>query len=855
MTTNFALSLSFEGIRLLHRVPGGWHLVSDVALDSPDLAAELADLRNKGLQLEPTGMQTKLLIPDSQIKYLSIDSAQTTLDDVHAALEGATPYAIDELVIDFDRTGGRTYIAAVAKETLDEAEAFAADNQFSPVSFAAIPEELTFRNEVFFGPTKIARDILGDVEVLRDPDPVRITGDAVFPVDSDDPQALPSFLKHEDAPTTDVAPPEAEIVFASRNRATADERPARDDAPSEHSDIPEDASAPDAVFVRRQDTPVLAVPTGVVDGPALQDPVPEAAPAPVTPLVADVPEPVAAPPVAPAAGGFASRRSAEVTAPLAAPERPATFEHPADPAPAPAPKAAATARVGGKPKYLGLMLTAGLLVFLFLVALWANTLTDTGLAGLFRSDPVETAPETQEPIIAAAPVVETQPLVAPPEPVEQSPAPSALAPETVVPAPDNAAQPLPIVRAPVGRVLSPAEADRIYAATGVYQRAPRLPLIPRVTSLDGFRQSQPLPISVRPEQATMPPVDLMLPDALVAAPLNPPAAGITFQRDLRGFILATPDGTVTPDGVIVYAGRPDPAPPARPGSETVVETPVAEAPVAEPEGPALVLVGGRPPIVPPLRPEGLVPEDAVIAQTPTQDPAEADEAPAPDDLVASLAVSPGGVDLTGLRPAERPAEPDIQTDAAEETPEVFADPTLAGFRPALRPANLAPALPETPDLTDVIAAIAEAAPPSAFQDVTARAIATSPRPDTRPRNFAQVVARAQAAAARVQPTTAAPAQRAAVAASAAPATPSGPVPGSVAQAATIDNAIRLRDLNLIGVYGRPNARRALVRLSNGRYVKVEVGSTLDGGRVTAIGDSALNFVKRGRTYALQLPQS
>jgi len=80
-----------------------------------------------------------------------------------------------------------------------------------------------------------------------------------------------------------------------------------------------------------------------------------------------------------------------------------------------------------------------------------------------------------------------------------------------------------------------------------------------------------------------------------------------------------------------------------------------------------------------------------------------------------------------------------------------------------------------------------------------------------------------------------------------------PVSGGVARAATVDNAIRLRDMNLIGVYGRPNARRALIRMGNGRYVKVEVGSALDGGRVTAIGDSALNFVKSGRTYALQLP--
>ena len=48
--------------------------------------------------------------------------------------------------------------------------------------------------------------------------------------------------------------------------------------------------------------------------------------------------------------------------------------------------------------------------------------------------------------------------------------------------------------------------------------------------------------------------------------------------------------------------------------------------------------------------------------------------------------------------------------------------------------------------------------------------------------------------------------------------------------------------------------RALVRLGNGQFVRVQVGSDLDGGQVTAIGENALNYVKRGTTYALQIPQ-
>ncbi|MBU2358806.1 MAG: hypothetical protein KKB02_07765, partial [Alphaproteobacteria bacterium] len=201
-------------------------------------------------------------------------------------------------------------------------------------------------------------------------------------------------------------------------------------------------------------------------------------------------------------------------------------------------------------------------------------------------------------------------------------------------------------------------------------------------------------------------------------------------------------------------------------------------------------------------------------------------------------------------------------------PAAVAIAAYTGTRPVLRPAGIAPpatqeTTPEevapTPvaDISAVAAAIAAAAPRSSFTNRTALAVSIIPRPAPRPRNFAQVVARTRTVA--PPPAAAAPAaptRTAAVAATPAPPTivaPSGNVPGGVARAATIDKAMNMRQMNLVGVYGKPNARRALVRLGNGRYVKVEVGSRLDGGQVTAIGDTALNFVKRGKTYALTLP--
>jgi hypothetical protein len=43
-------------------------------------------------------------------------------------------------------------------------------------------------------------------------------------------------------------------------------------------------------------------------------------------------------------------------------------------------------------------------------------------------------------------------------------------------------------------------------------------------------------------------------------------------------------------------------------------------------------------------------------------------------------------------------------------------------------------------------------------------------------------------------------------------------------------------------------------MSNGRYVKVQVGDRLDGGRVQAIGESELRYTKGGRSVTLTMPR-
>ena len=87
MITNFALSLSFEGIELLHRVRHGWKRVGTADVEDKNLDKALADLRAKAERLAPDGLRTKLIIPLDQIKYVAIDSSQSTLDLFVATLE------------------------------------------------------------------------------------------------------------------------------------------------------------------------------------------------------------------------------------------------------------------------------------------------------------------------------------------------------------------------------------------------------------------------------------------------------------------------------------------------------------------------------------------------------------------------------------------------------------------------------------------------------------------------------------------------------------------------------------------------------------------------------------------------
>ncbi|MBC6438434.1 MAG: hypothetical protein GDA52_09960 [Rhodobacteraceae bacterium] len=160
MTVAFALFLSPDGIALAHRQDAGhWALIGNTALDVPDLSRALAKLREAGEVRGGVNFETLLILPDDQILYTELaDVAESS--GIPIRLEGLTPYAVEDLAWDWrDLGGGRIALAAVARETLDEAEAFARNAGFNGVGLAAAPPVQTFPGVPLFQLAGEAGDI------------------------------------------------------------------------------------------------------------------------------------------------------------------------------------------------------------------------------------------------------------------------------------------------------------------------------------------------------------------------------------------------------------------------------------------------------------------------------------------------------------------------------------------------------------------------------------------------------------------------------------------------------------------------------------------------------------------------
>lgn len=767
MKPNFALDLSFDGIALLHRTgEAGWHVVGDVALDSGSLSDDLAVLREKAIALDPSGLRTKLVIPDAQIRYLDIPAVSAPHGDYDAAsedaLDGATPYALDDLAFDWTVSGDRLHVAAVARETLEEAEAFAREHGFNPVCFVADPDQATYAGEPFFGMTEDAA-ATGTVE--HDSGPMKRLGalPETEPVaEGTSPVSFSSVRAERGLPPT-TAPrlegvaritpgplpdAEARAITGAAQASLAPRDTTIDDAPKPSTAVTASREKPGSKPTGKRKTTPKKTP-----GKTPAKPVPPPMTTEQVPVTGkDTPQTPAPPPVDEAERMtiFGARKKVDAQR--------------------------------GKPRFLGLMLTAALLAFLVGVAAWAAIFPQSGVGRLLRG---------AEPQIAVTPDIPELAITVPERldgpTVPSAPGTGSATPETVPPqdTPETAALPEPEDPAPASvetdvadepaadepsdpwsEPRTPEEARTRYAATGIWPLAPDAPDEPGTDSLDTFYQTSIDAALGFGDAVALPQASSLRADPVPPRPALPPPPGRTFALDARGFVQATPEGTLTPDGIRVHAGPPPVRPP---------DTPPRAVPVP-----------------------GLTPTDAAAQARET---------------------------LSGIRPRQRP-----ETLLEEHERGALGGRTrteIATLRPRSRPAPaevVARAAPPA-DATAIDAAVAGA---------LEQAVPESLKPRLRP-----------AAITRPAPQPEQPLSNPA---------PRIPTSASVARSATERNAINLRQVNLIGVYGTPSNRRALVRLSNGRYRKVQIGDRIDGGQVSAIGDTELRYTKSGRSVVLRMPQ-
>lgn len=948
MKPSFALDFRDGQVTLLHRTSRGWSLVGSTSFDAPDFTEALGYMRSTALGLSPRGITTKLILPNDQILYTAVNApgpdAAKRKRQIRNGIDGLTPYALDDLAYDWWGTGPQLQVAVIAKETLAEAEAFAVEHRFNPVSFVAVPENGAYLGEPFFGQTAAAASLLTDGEkVERDSDPVTV---------------VPRDYPRAESKAEPVAEPVAEPAPLAEAPAAAQPDAPRSEPPAEPDLAP--AAAADPVAAAEP----MAAPepvSPVVEPPApFEAPAPIAAPEPAAPAIASAatPEPadsrpaarfdlsateavesapeapmamdvVADPaieddiPPAPAAeivAAFASRRTAAIAAmnaasgkagqadakPAAGASASATPNSGAAPIPSvgPAPsvrpsvprpslaKPAAAGRdtlpfpakgegrtaaragkpsgaavtapgiqgarrervvvpmaaagtalggeasdaaarrpakaaiglggksgsVGGKPKFLGVILTALLLLALLAIAMWFSysaTTTDPTGAGAGTPPPASQASATPSAPAGSGTSTTTANSVPAAAPSDQA----ALAPTGTGPTADQgtvktaetsgldvqqpAAQSQPVATA----APSAEPAPNTQMATEGATPAPADP----VTQDEIFLASADTP------PRTSDPITLPAPaagaDASPAAEPPPPPFGTVYKFDADGRIIPTPEGIITPEGVMLIAGKPKTLPPARPASLT----PPAPAP----------------------------------AETATT----AGDAASPDATPALATPDlPQDPTLKGKHPKSRPAgltPPADQQGALQQ--DLAPGGRYASLRPQARPASLVPPAPPT-DTADAGSIAANGL-----------ALLTSPKPQSRPSaldaavNNAAVNDAVQAALKQSAPDAQVATNDPAPEAQAEPepdtqsAAPNLPTNASVAKQATTKRAINTRKLSLLAVFGTPTTRYAMVMQPNGAVKKVKVGDNVDGGRIAAISENAVQVQSGGRIYTLSLP--
>jgi len=726
MKPNFALNLSHEGIALLHRSPkGDWTDVGEVALDAPKLAESLSFLRSTALALEGKGFYCKLIIPESQILYLKVTAPgpgeNQRRGQIAAALVGKTPYDITDLTFDWrmDADASAVEVAVVANETLEEAEGFAVEHRFNPISFVARTETDARHWEPFFGRSDFSYTLLGDDADVRDDGATKQTGAGEAQLDT----AGPAFVTSRSA--TSLAPTER-------------------------------------LAERLAERPIARVAARMAIG--LTYPAPATAPTP----------------------------DAQTQAASGAAPHPANASVPAKPRDEPA---KTTSRRRG---LIFLLVALAVLVLLALLAYWRLAPTtpvtslDRGPRPTATADQGATGSNLVQPKAQNLPVaIAAAPRSIRPEPrsvYENGADPEAGKPDTAAPVTVFSKRELADISAfglPAPTPEKPADsatqgkpdptaatAPTYYPATNILQVIGEMPVpVQPADRTDIYVASIDRALEAR-DATILPDFKSGPADSAPQKPVPPPGPQVTFKLDARGLVKPTPQGTMTPDGIMVYAGKPAIRPPARP-----------EAAKFLPPNPLRVLK-------PEPRPAGLQ-KKAVT-------------------FYAQAKLKLARIQTT--RPKPRPKSVQDAQSGGNYPPTKLA--ILKSVKPSYRPAGFRKIVDQTTILIAAASAIKPVATPIKFNGTSNGGAFDS-------KGFA--------------------------------VGPGRPTRASVAKEATIKNALNPSRLNLIGIYGTPAKRRALLRLPNGRYVKVKVGDRVDGGRVAGIELDRLSLIKRGRNRILKIP--
>ncbi|MEP6266246.1 MAG: hypothetical protein ABJ139_02800 [Paracoccaceae bacterium] len=934
MTPSFALSLSYERIRLLHRAAGGWQKVGDVPLTVEDLSASLRVLKKTATALHASTLRTKLIIPSEQIRFLKIETGEQDLANrriaAEQALDGVTPYDIADLSIDVLADGPITYVAAVARETLAEAESFAVQHGFDPVSFVASPEPSQFDGEPFFGPTIHAASVLEPGEfVSRDRAPVtayapptavtptlegaitdEATVDDVSVVAETDLQSAPDEPAFETHVADDMPDPQESTVD------DADLGPVPETTTLDSTSAPEDDewALSKIIDVSDANGDVSRESIQITDFAAEETPDHEGdgddAPAglPNEFIFKDEPEEAAfefaeeAAPFEPASDALESQSDDDISEFDLAPE-PELQSDPADPEPEP--------EFQTKPE-------PEVIPELPLVAQFSTRRNPDNktpkLGGVTRADapPLEdvdpnssedTSTSAEKPPIA---IIRNEDAVKDDRYSSGQRAPALSAPhyDEDADAREFALNNSP--KADAERLLD--EADRL-TVFGARQQGQDMDGRPKLLGIvlgvfvfvflagiaswatvfsDGGLASlfddRPEPVIAEPAQPIVTP-DALPTETTVAPSVEDPAPDTelaSLQPELTDEDAAVLDALVDP--------RPEPAD-IGPQTEAEKEADYAVTGIwaTAPVAPAPVSIVTIDDVYETSIDPGSTLTDAIALAPPPESETALLQVPSPAapgiafDLDDRGLVKPtpegtlnpeGVVVFSGpplVKPPLTPERPGVTAQPAETAqPEVAvgtANTALAAIRPRLRPSQLVentersalggPTLAELATIRPVNRPPVSRSPEqqrAEIDEALAVAMSTSVRPNTRPGNFSRVVARATPAPTPVTPETEPEPTRTVRTIAPRTVKPAVPTSASVTRQATLENAINLRKVNLIGVFGKPSERRALVRMPNGRYKKVQVGDNLDGGRVSAIGDSELRYSKGARNVMLRMPK-